>query len=774
MKDHKIRPGETIEILMQLYGVSEEQLRALNPSLTGKAIKDPLPAGKVLIIKQDKKLDRLYELLPTVYRQQDASQGEPLRYLLRIISEQVNNVEADISQLYDNWFIETCQEWVVPYIGDLIGFRQVNAGGGPGDVMTDQGLQRNKILIPRREVANTIRNRRRKGTIALIELLASDVAGWPTRVVEFFKLLGFGQAINHEFIQRGRTVDLRAGDVLDHINGPFDQTGHTIDVRSAGSHRTQGLHNLSSLGLFVWRLKPYSITETSSRLLENIDAPAYTFSVLGNDTQLFTLPDPEADPNDIAGELNVPTPIRRRAFEERVRKHGRVKTQASARYYGKGKSITIWASGWPTEETSLKNPIARELIIPADLSDWTYRPPEGRVAVDPVLGRIMFPITEPRPGRVRVTYHYGFSAEVGGGEYNRPLFNPPDGDTYEMFRVGKDEHFRTISDAIKNWERHPREPNAVIEITDNGVYRDPLRIRLKKNQTLQIRAANRKRPVIRLLDQEVDRSDAFKIEGDEGSSVILDGLLITGRLVNVGGKLDELIIRHSTLVPGWEINHSCNPRQPAYPSLNLYKRVNRVTIEHSILGSIQVYQDEVRTDPVEITISDSILDATSNTREALGAPGLLRAHARLTVIRSTVFGKIFTHSIDLAANSIFGGTVSVRRQTGCMRFCYVAPGSKTPRRYNCQPDLVEKNVQEADLEDERIRVRPQFNSVQYGKPTYCQLSESCAEEITRGADDESEMGVFHDLYQPQRAANLSARLEEYKQASMQAGIIYVT
>jgi hypothetical protein len=33
------------------------------------------------------------------------------------------------------------------------------------------------------------------------------------------------------------------------------------------------------------------------------------------------------------------------------------------------------------------------------------------------------------------------------------------------------------------------------------------------------------------------------------------------------------------------------------------------------------------------------------------------------------------------------------------------------------------------------------------------------------------MGVFHDLYQPQRAANLRARLDEYTPAGMQAGII---
>ena len=54
------------------------------------------------------------------------------------------------------------------------------------------------------------------------------------------------------------------------------------------------------------------------------------------------------------------------------------------------------------------------------------------------------------------------------------------------------------------------------------------------------------------------------------------------------------------------------------------------------------------------------------------------------------------------------------------------------------------------------------------------LTEMCAEEIKRGADDELEMGVFHDLCQPQRAANLRARLDEYTPAGMGAAIIYAS
>ena len=81
---------------------------------------------------------------------------------------------------------------------------------------------------------------------------------------------------------------------------------------------------------------------------------------------------------------------------------------------------------------------------------------------------------------------------------------------------------------------------------------------------------------------------------------------------------------------------------------------------------------------------------------------------------------------------------------------------------------------EQELDGERIRVRPQFNSTRYGTPTFAQLAFTCAEEITRGADDQAEMGVFHDLYQPQRAANLQRRLDEYTPAGMDAGIIFST
>ncbi|MFB8790736.1 MAG: hypothetical protein U7123_18250 [Potamolinea sp.] len=176
-------------------------------------------------------LDQLYELLPAVYRIRDIEKDEQLRALLQVISEQVDVVEDDISQNYENWFIETCQDWVVPYIADLIGYRIVNEAGTTGDITTLQGQLLNKNLIPRREVANTIRYRRRKGSLALLEQLANDITGWPVRAVEFYKLLSITQHMNHLRLTQGRTVDLCQGKVLDYLDTPFDELSHTVDIR---------------------------------------------------------------------------------------------------------------------------------------------------------------------------------------------------------------------------------------------------------------------------------------------------------------------------------------------------------------------------------------------------------------------------------------------------------------------------------------------------------------------------------------------------------------
>jgi hypothetical protein len=70
--------------------------------------------------------ERLYDLLPAIYRIRDAEEGEVLRALLSVIEEEMQALEQDIARLYEDLFIETCDEWVIPYIGDLLGVHDVH------------------------------------------------------------------------------------------------------------------------------------------------------------------------------------------------------------------------------------------------------------------------------------------------------------------------------------------------------------------------------------------------------------------------------------------------------------------------------------------------------------------------------------------------------------------------------------------------------------------------------------------------------------------------
>jgi hypothetical protein len=735
--------------------------------------------------------DRLYNLLPVVHRMRDEELGWPLRALLGVISEQVNLVEEDITQLYENWFIETCRDWLVPYIGDLVGYQLVHEAGEPGDAAGEQGQARTRILIPRLDVADTIRNRRRKGTLALLEALAGDVAGWPARAVEFYSLLARTQHINHLRLARGRTVDVRDGSVLDRLDSPFDSLAHTVDVRRIASARKPGLYNIPSTGLFLWRLKAYSVTKTRAYPVEEVGPNCYTFSPLGNDAPLFH------HPGEQGGAWNLPMPITRRAFEQYL-----------TDFYGEGKSLAVYAS-WGAPETT--QALAAEQIIAADLSDWeAYNPAPGFVAVDPALGRIVFPSGQLPRKNVRVSYHYGFSANMGGGEYLRPLRQPPDA---RLYLVGENQPMKKIADALNRWQGE-QLPNAVIEITDSGIYVEQIEVELQENQSLQIRASSGKRPIIRLQDWQTDQPDSLTVRMRKGSRITLDGLLIAGRAVHVRGERMEdlrgpicsaaVTLRHCTLVPGRTIKSSYNRKRPVESSLELYGVRAQVSIEHCILGAIQVSEDQVKTDPIPLRISDSILDATGSEREALGAPGYGVAHVVLTVLRSTVFGIVEVHAITLAENSIFNDCLNVaRRQLGCLRFCYIPETCRSPWRYRCQPETAEQLAEEAALNNliaarqaetppasptpaeiaaaqeqarhiARERVRPAYTDRAYGQPGYAQLADFCPPEIKRGAEDESEMGAFHDLFQPQREANLRARLEEFTPAGMHAGLIFVS
>jgi hypothetical protein len=519
--------------------------------------------------------------------------------------------------------------------------------------------------------------------------------------VEFFQLLGWTQwTPNHIRPNNFYAPDLRRWEPLEKINGPFDTVAHTMDVRHVATG--QGKYNIQNIGIFLWRLAAYPLTDSPAFQLV---AKCFLFHPLGYVTQLFTNPVTEDEVTHLADPTNMSSPISRRVLKEYL-----------SQYYGDGKSVIL--KGVPFAK-----------IVVCDLSGWIHTPPAGKIAIDPVLGRIAFADAQTEPPLV--TFHYGFSDDLGGGEYDRAA-------TFDAKLAPVEKvpaPHATIQDAL-----NAVIAGGVVEISNSSRYNEMPAINVNAGQRLELRSANEHRPTLMFGGDLV-------INGAADSEVTLNGLLIAGGTIRLAGGLRKLRLRHCTLVSS--------------ASASLIADIENVTVEidHCIVGALRIHER------ANVAITDSIVDATDATAAAFAAANGTDAGGTLQIADSTVIGTVHTLELQLASNSIFMSDVrSEKKQEGCVRFSFLPLTSVVPRRYRCQPES----------DDDALRVRPQFTSLRYGDPGYGQLALRTATEIRTGADDEAEMGAFHELHEPQRETNLRVRLAEYLRFGLGAGIFYVT
>jgi hypothetical protein len=294
--------------------------------------------------------DKLYELVPAIYRQLEAkSDNKPLEALLKIISRQVDVLEEDVAGLYDNWFVETCDEWVTAYIADLVGARSL---GTSRVASVSTGAE----VSQRAYVANTIAYRRRKGTLAVLEQLSKDITSWDSHAVEFFQLLETTQHFNHIRLSNHRTPDIRDTNALELLDTPFDKIVHTVEVRRISSGR--GFYNIPNVGIFLWRLQPILSDDTPAFRIEpkypKLRDKCFTFHPLGYDEPMFNIPETEAGIASISKETNVSAPIRMRALYENIED-----------YYGRSLSVKVRYAD-DLEERLIP---AREIKV-CNLKDW--------------------------------------------------------------------------------------------------------------------------------------------------------------------------------------------------------------------------------------------------------------------------------------------------------------------------------------------------------------------------------------------------------------------
>jgi hypothetical protein len=748
----------------------------------------------------------IYSLLPAVYRSRDDLVGNPLAAFYSVLESQYGIVKDNLLQLYDDQFIETCAPWVIPYIGALIGFDPVYMVSVAG-------------ADSRAEVANTIGYRRRKGTLIAMEQVTHDVSGRPTTAVEEFRRLITTLSLRDVRKHHNATADLRRGRDWEDQWGPFTRLNRTVDVRRiaprlvspppgcATTNSTSttspsattttaadtrpldiaihggGRFNIPDIAVWMWRWRTWGtiINAPAFSLAASGNPNGYLFSALGGPIPLFQPAVEETLPfTMLTKEADVPEPIRRRRFARHVGDF----YPSDLQLIGDGKVV-------PVDQILCAN------LEPGPGGEICTVSP-NMIAIDPLLGQIQYGSAVPLPTTLQVTYNYGSPAQFAGGPYDRTASISQAGSGFlaivnsTVVPTGY-TNYQHLEDAVGDWNKLP--PGSVgtillpnfdsisgIDLTGANAIQIPYQSHLVI-ASAEVPADGsaplwNKSCVTLFGGLEVTAPDApLGADGlsEPMGSLQISGVWLCGTISLTGTACVQMT--DCTLVPGISLNPDGSAAQPGTPSVTGTAIGATFSLNRAISGPISLPAS------CRVRVCNSVVDAGSSFNPAFvgpagsGPPGPNTTSipgAELHIEDSTVIGKVYVQAIRLASNTIFYSALAAgdlwkaavwakRTQIGCVRFCSLPWSSIVPRRYECLPP---------DAASEQA-LAPQFISLRFGDPAYCLLSGDCPMAVWKGADNDSQMGVFLQIQETEAVANIQVRANEYLVANLECGVFLI-
>jgi hypothetical protein len=678
---------------------------------------------------EERYFHKLWEMLPAVYRTADEAPQTgtgALRAFVRLMAQQAAVLQRSVDRLWDDEFIATCDDWVIPYIADLVGTNVVI-----------EGLP----SVWRRDVANTIFYRRRKGTPAVLEQIAFDITGWHAKMVEFFRQLGRTRHLLDPVPQGlegvvsktgiGGYADLRSVSAAELRGAAFDEYFYTADVRIGRG--VQGRYNIPKLGVFVWRLRAYPIEQgTAFEVAPGFAPRRFTFDPTGRDIPLFAAGErPHALSWVSPEELEVPTPIRCRLLAE----------HAPELYADDQlpRSLAVFTSGALVRVSAIQS---------ANLHDWTPTATGKRFLIDPERGRLK-QVGNPDTGEVQVSYYYGFSGDIGAGPYERRL----------TLRESVDATVTGGGNALQTPLLDAQVVDGyVISIADNATYTPVPDV--EEIHSLTVQAENQKRPTVR-LDADWTLTAAANVD----ATLRLDGLLVSGgHPIVLTGNYEEVVVTHCTLDPGgagitttFEQNARGEDLKPT--RLVIQGHVKRLVVTSSILGGIVTAADGV----VEhLDMQDSIVQSVERAQQAVSL-----SQGEALVNRCTILGRARFHQLYASEVILYGAILVDNQQDGCLRFSAWVVGEPDP---DPLVSTVPRPYESVALD----AATPLFASTRFGDPHYAQLSQSAPQEIRGGASDGSEMGAFASLKNPIKERSLLIKYHEFMPFGLVPVVLYAT
>ncbi|HEY8613614.1 MAG TPA: phage tail protein, partial [Roseomonas sp.] len=686
----------------------------------------------------------LYTRLPEIYRIRDAEGVPPgqLRAFLATVEEAFGAVHESIEGLYDDLFIETCDDWVVPYIADLLGTTHLS--GDPRTLRAD--------------VADTVALRRRKGTRAAIERLAANLTGWPCRCVEMFERLAWAQHLNHQrpdagglppyggadvtrfTVPRGGTVTLRDPAMLSLLGTPFDPFAVMPDVKHAGPGVLHA--NLPNLAVFLWRLQEYRLPLAIPLVkgVADLGAPPpgsgaarhalrFDLDPLDRPVRLFnTWRHADAVGTIVAMPDAVPGPIP----AARLTSGSEAGNPAAYISLDRYDALAGVPEGLDTGDAGLQLFIPQSAVLDGiawhfrgdNLCAWESglrRPLEAHeIVVDPVIGRILLGVAAETERDALVEagvttkllagYTYGAVGPVGAHPISRAA-SPQGVELRKVRALGG----TSLQDALAGL--HSATGPVVVEIGDSLLHPlDPTTIpgsiteggevTLRLAAPLTIRAASGQRPVIRLTAPLRFRPVDPGALGVENLVMRLEGLFLTREAalpattpLIARAAVARLEIEGCTLDPGGHRLRD-GSRAPLSPALDLrdgygfddpadldaFQPTPDVVLLRSTAGALLV------DGRYALTLADSIVDAGAGPAEP--------ADARFAIASASDPANGWSAPLDLRGAHLMGrvrvaglnggGGLFLQRlevqdnQHGCLKFSWLSgDADRLPHHHAC-------------------------------------------------------------------------------------------